>query len=110
ETDTALFLSEDGDLSFRGEFTYDLLFTQRLILTPRLEFTLAAQDVSEYGIGSGLSRTEMGLRLRYEIVREFAPYIGVTYEQRYGQTREFAEAAGDDDSRTALVVGIRAWF
>lgn len=110
ETDTALFVSEDGDVSFRGEFEYELLFTQRLILTPRIEFTLAAQDVPEYGIGSGLTSTGIGLRLRYEIRREFAPYIGVRYEQLYGETRDFAEAAGEDASRAVFIVGVRAWF
>lgn len=110
ETDTALFVSEDSDVSFHGEFEYELLFTQRLILAPRLEFTLAAQEVPENGIGSGLTSTEIGLRLRYQIQREFAPYIGVSYEQLYGDTKDFAETAGEQTSRTAFVVGIRMWF
>lgn len=110
EVEADLYLSEDGDLSFRGEFEYELLFTQRLILTPEFEFTLAAQDVPEYGLGSGLRSTEMGLRLRYAIQREFAPYIGVTYEQLYGETADVAEAAGEPTSSIAFVVGIRAWF
>lgn len=110
ETDTALFVSEDGDASFRGEFEYELLFTQRLILTPQFEFTLAAQDVPEYGIGSGLTSTEIGLRLRYEIQREFAPYIGVSYEQKYGETKDIAEREGEPTSTTSFVVGVRAWF
>src|SRR5699024_11259214 len=110
ETDTTLFVSDDGDVSFRGEFEYELLFTQRLILTPSFEFTLAAQDVPEYGIGSGLTSTEIGLRLRYEIQREFAPYIGLSYEQLYGDTKDFAEAAGEKTSSTAFVVGVRVWF
>ncbi|HET9679843.1 MAG TPA: copper resistance protein B, partial [Gammaproteobacteria bacterium] len=110
ETDTALFISEEGDISFRGEFEYELLFTQRLILTPQLEFTLAAQDVPEYDIGSGLTRIEIGLRLRYEIQREFAPYIGISYEQLYGGTKAIAIAADEKTSRTTFVLGIRAWF
>ncbi len=110
ETDTALFISEDGDVSFRGEFEYELLFTQRLILTPKFEFAIAAQDVPAYGIGSGLTSTELGLRLRYEIEREFAPYIGVSYEQTYGDTKEFALTAGEETSRTVFVAGIRVWF
>lgn len=110
EVDTELFVSEDGNVSLRGEFEYELLFTQRLILTPELELTLAAQEVPKYGIGSGLTRTAIGLRLRYAIQREFAPYIGVSYEQTYGDTKDFAEAAGVQTSRTAFVVGIRAWF
>lgn len=110
ETDTALYLSEDGDVSFRGEFEYELLLTQRLILQPRLEINAAAQDVPEYGIGSGLNNTEMGLRLRYAIKREFAPYIGVRWEQTYGNTRDMARAEGESTSSTAFVIGLRAWY
>lgn len=110
EIDQALFVSEDGDVSFRGEFEYELLFTQRLILSPRLEINLAAQDVPEYGIGSGLNSTEMGLRLRYHIARELAPYIGVSYEQKYGETKDIAEREGESTSTTSFVVGVRAWF
>lgn len=110
ETDVALFVSEDGDTSLRGEFGYELLLTQRLILAPEFEFTVAAQDVPEYGVGSGLASTEVGLRLRYEIRREFAPYIGVSYEQTYGDTKDLARAASELTSRTAFVVGLRAWF
>lgn len=110
EVDASLFVSEDGDVSFGGEVEYELLFTQRLILTPSFEITLAAQNVPEYGLGSGLRSTVLGLRLRYEIQREFAPYIGVSYEQLYGDTKDFAEAAGEETSRTAFVIGIQAWF
>ncbi|MES1945350.1 copper resistance B [Salinisphaera sp. PC39] len=110
ETDTAMFVSEDGDVSFRGEFEYELLLTQKLILQPRLEINASADDVPEYGLASGLNSSEAGLRLRYEIKREFAPYIGVRWEQKYGDTKDFAEAAGEDTSSTAFVIGLRAWY
>lgn len=110
ETDTALFVSEDGDVSFRGEFEYELLLTQRLILQPRLEINASAQDVPEYDLGSGLNSTEMGIRLRYEIQREFAPYIGVRWEQTYGDTNDMARAEGEPTSSTAFVIGVRAWY
>lgn len=110
ESDTALFVSEDGDVSFRGEFEYELLLTQRLILQPRLEVNASAQDVPEYGLASGLNNTEAGVRLRYEIKREFAPYIGVRWEQTYGETKDIAQAEGEETSSTAFVVGIRAWY
>ena len=110
ETDTALFLSEDGDLSFRAELEYELLFTQRLILQPRLEFNVSADDVPELGLGSGLNNTEVGLRLRYEIKREIAPYIGVRWERLYGDTRDIARREGEPASVTSLVAGIRIWF
>ena len=110
ESDTALFVSEDGDVSFRGEVEYELLLTQRLILQPRAEINASAQDVPEYGLGQGLNNTEMGIRLRYEMQREFAPYVGVRWEQTYGETRDIAQAEGEPTSSTALVVGIRAWY
>ena len=110
ESDTALFVSEDGDVSFRGEFEYELLLTQRLILQPRLELNASANDVPEYGLGQGINNTEMGLRLRYEIKREFAPYIGVRWEQLYGETKDIAQRAGENTSNTYFVVGIRAWY
>lgn len=110
ETDTSLFVSEDGDISFRGEFEYELLLTQRLILQPRAEVNLSFQDTPEYGLGQGLNNTEMGIRLRYELRREFAPYIGVRWEQAYGETKRIARAEGEETSTTALVVGIRAWY
>lgn len=110
ETDTALFVSEDGDVSFRGELEYDLRLTQRLILQPRAEINLSARDTPEYGLGRGLNNTEMGLRLRYELRREFAPYIGVRWEQTYGDTKDFARREGEDTSSTAFVVGVRAWY
>lgn len=109
-SDTSMYVSEDGDVSFRGEFEYELLFTQRLILQPRFEINASAQDVPEYGLGRGINNTEMGLRLRYELRREFAPYIGVSYTQKYGGTRDYAVAAGSQASSTAFVVGIRAWY
>lgn len=77
EIEAATFLSDDGDLTARLEAEYDQLLTQRLILQPRAEAELSARDVREAGIGKGLSSIEAGLRLRYEIVPEIAPYIGV---------------------------------
>ena len=110
EVDAAGFLSTKGDLTARVEVELDQRITQRLILQPRAEVNLAAQDVPELGIGAGLDSLELGLRLRYEIVREFAPYIGVAQEWRVGGSRDFARARGDDPSVTSLVAGMRLWF
>lgn len=110
EVEGAAFLSEKGDLSARLEAAYDLRLTQKLILEPRAEIDLAAQDVRELGVGSGLSSAEFGLRLRYEFRREFGPYVGVSHERKFGRTADFARAAGDDVEATSLVVGVRAWF
>ena len=110
EAEGALFLSDKGDLLARAEGSYDLRLTQRLILQPRAELEFAAQDIPESQIGSGLSSAELGLRLRYEIRREFAPYVGVSYERSFGDTAEFARAHGEDVESTRFVVGLRAWF
>ncbi|MDZ7830734.1 MAG: copper resistance protein B [Desulfobacterales bacterium] len=85
EVDATAYVSEDGDVSAGLEAEYDLLLTQRLIVQPRLETALAVQEVEEYGIGQGFNDITLGLvRLRYEIRREFAPYIGVFLEAETG--------------------------
>jgi copper resistance protein B len=110
EIDVAGFVSNKGEISATAEAEYDLRLTQRLILQPRAEINLAAEDVPELAIGSGLSSAEFGLRLRYEIQREFAPYVGVEWSGRFGDTRDFVKALGEDAEQTRLVLGVRAWF
>ncbi|MEO7690758.1 MAG: copper resistance protein B [Sphingomonas sp.] len=106
----ALFLSDKGDLLGRLEGYYDQRITQRLILQPRVELNLSAQDMPANRLGSGLTDAELGLRLRYEISRQFAPYIGISYEAKAGRTAEFARADSKDPTTTSLVAGIRFWF
>lgn len=110
EIDSALFVSHRGDVTARIEAELDQRITQRLILQPRAEVELSAQDVPLLGIGSGIDKVEAGLRLRYEIVREFAPYVGVEQSWRLGGSAEYARAAGEDPSVTSYVAGIRFWF
>lgn len=110
EVEGALFLSDKGDVLVRAEGYYDQRITQRLILQPRVELNFAAQDVPENRIGSGLSNAEIGLRLRYEFAREFAPYIGVSYDRKVGDTASFARFDGERVSTTSFVVGVRTWF
>lgn len=110
ELDNALFVSDEGDVTARIEAEYEILFSQRLILQPRLELNAAAQAIRELGIGSGVTNTEMGLRLRYEIRREFAPYVGISWTRSYGDTADMRENEGEDTSTVFFVAGIRAWF
>ena len=110
EIDAAAFLSTKGDLTARIEAELDQRITQRLILQPRVEVGLSAQDVPELGIGAGLDSVELGLRLRYEIAREFAPYIGIEQEWKAGRSADYARLSGEDPSVTNFVVGIRFWF
>lgn len=110
ELEGALFLSNTGDLLGRLEGYYDQRVTQRLILQPRAELNFAAQDVPENRIGSGLSNAELGLRLRYEIRREFAPYIGVSWDRRFGDTARYIRAEGEKATSRSIVAGVRMWF
>jgi copper resistance protein B len=104
------YVSEDGDVSAALEVEYDLLLSQRLILQPRLETSIALQEVKEYGIGQGFNDIELGIRLRYEIRRKFAPYIGISWNRKLGETADIAEADGEDVSVNSFVVGVKFWF
>lgn len=108
EVEPTLYVSQDGDVSVQLEAEYELLVTQRLVLQPRLELQAAAQDVPEFGIGSGLSDLELGARLRYEIRRELAPYVGLAWHRLLGETGDLAR--GEEVSTLSLVVGLRAWY
>ena len=108
--DAAAFLSDRGDITARVEGEYDWKLTQRLILQPRAELELSAQDIPEREIGAGLTKLETGVRLRYEFAREFAPYVGVGYEAKLGETADIARLAGEDTDGIALLLGLRAWF
>lgn len=110
ELDTAIFVSGDGDISARIEAEYDLLITQRLIVQPRTELNFAVQSVEDAGVGSGLSTAEIGLRLRYEIDRQFAPYVGVNWVRSVGETADFVRADGEKVGAVSLVAGVRLWF
>jgi copper resistance protein B len=106
----ALFISQDGDVSARLEAEYDLLLTQRLIAQPRLEVNVAAQEVKKFGVGEGFNDVELGLRLRYEIRRQFAPYIGVSWTRLLGESAALARREGSPVDTVAFVVGVRLWY
>jgi len=110
DVEATTYAGPSGRTAARVEVEYDLLFTQRLILQPDLAFSLYGKSDPERGIGSGISKLDLGLRLRYEIERRFAPYAGIVFTQRYGQTADFARAADQSVSEVRYVVGIRAWF
>ena len=110
EVDAALFLSHRGDVTARIEGELEQRITQRLIVQPRAELVLSAQDVPQLDIGSGIDKVELGVRLRYEIIREFAPYVGVEQTWHVGNGADFLRAKGKDPSTTNYVVGIRFWF
>jgi copper resistance protein B len=104
------FVDDDGHAGARFQGYYDLLLTQRLILQPQFELNAYSRSDPRRRIGAGFSDVDTGLRLRYEIRREFAPYIGVTYENSYGQTAGFARAHGAPIEQVRFVAGVRAWL
>lgn len=110
EIDANFFISERGDTSARLEAEYDLLVTQKLVLEASGEVNVAFSDDRAVGIGAGVSDVEFGLRLRYEIVREFAPYVGVNWERKLGTTADLARDDGEDTNVFSVVAGVRMFF
>lgn len=110
EVEGAAFISPQGDVLGRLEGYYDQRITQRLILQPRIEINLSAQDMPRQRIGAGLTDAELGLRLRYEVTRRFAPYVGVSYEAKTGRTADYARADGQRPTSTSFVAGVRFGF
>lgn len=110
EVGATAFVSTEGDVTARAEAEYDLRFTQRLILQPSAEINLAAQDIPDLDVGAGFTDIEVGLRLRYEFTRRFAPYVGVEWTSALGETRDIREALGEDTQSTRALIGVRALF
>lgn len=110
EAEATVFVGEAGRTAARLEGDYDILLTNRLILQPTAELNFYGRNDPQRGVGSGLSDSELGLRLRYEVRREFAPYVGVTWNRSYGQTAQYARDDGEDTNQVRWVVGVRLWF
>ena len=110
EVDAAMFVSEDGDLSARFVSESQLLLSQRLILQPELETNLALQKVEEFGVGAGINDIELGVRLRYEFSRQFAPYLGVNWSRKFGETADLAREEGESVDDFSVLGGMRLLF
>ncbi len=110
EVSATVYLAGSGQVQVKAEAEYELLLTQRLILQPVVEATASFNPDPDYGDGSGLNKVEAGLRLRYEISRRFAPYVGVVHERAFGDTARHHRAAGGDARDTRIVAGVRLWF
>ncbi|HEX6939439.1 MAG TPA: copper resistance protein B [Longimicrobiales bacterium] len=105
-----LFLSRHGDVSARLQASYEALLTQRLIAEPEAELNAALREVPEFGIGRGINDVRLALRLRYEIRRELAPYVGYTWIRRFGGGADLARGEGEPVSDGAFVAGVRVWY
>lgn len=110
ELEAALFIDQGGHVSGRLSLTKDFLLTQRVILQGRFETNMAVQRVERFTIGSGLNNLEFGLRLRYEIRREFAPYVGFSIDRSFGETATLVREEGGSPSQVRFVAGVRLWF
>ena len=110
EIEATAYLGDAGRTALRFEAEYELLLTNRLIAQPLLELNVLGKSDPDARLGSGLTAAEVGIRLRYEVTRRFAPYVGVVYERAYGETADFRRSDGEDVDDTRVVAGVRAWF
>ncbi len=107
DLEPTLYLTDDGDVMAQFTASYDLYITQRLVFQPRIELGASAQDIPESGLGAGVHGIDFDLRLRYEIAREFAPYLGVRYSRLFGETADIASRNGDKDHDLLFLMGVR---
>lgn len=107
DVEAAAYVGRKGEVVARLELENNLYFTQRLILQPRVETFIATRADEERGLGRGVRNFEAGLRLRYEIKREIAPYIGVQWSRAFGGTGALVRRAGGEAGETTLVAGVR---
>ena len=110
ELEATAYFGPSGRTAIRADTEYDVLLTNRWILQPRLEVNLHGRDDRERGIGAGFTDAEFGLRLRYEVRREFAPYLGYAWSRKFGRTADFAESDGEAITERMWVAGIRFWL
>lgn len=110
DVDTALFIGDAGRTAARLQAEHEFMLTQKLVLVPEVELNFHGKNDSDTGTGSGLSDIEVGVRLRYELRREFAPYIGLNWTKLYGKTADFSRDEGEDVDDIHLVFGISFWF
>jgi copper resistance protein B len=110
EVEALMYVGEEGRTAARFSTEYEMFLTQRLVLQPKFELNLYGKDDAANGIASGLSDAALGLRLRYEIRREIAPYVGVLWSRKFGETAELAREHSLDAEHVQFVAGVRAWF
>ncbi len=110
ESDISLYVADDGRLSLDSSFEMELMFTQKLVLVPEISLSAHSSTDEDFGEGQGLAGFGAAMRLKYEIIREFAPYVGVTWGRDLGKTAELTEEEGESPASTAWVAGVSIWF
>jgi len=110
ESEISLYVGENGRSALSLEFEKEFMLNQKWVLSPELEMNLYGHNDEAIGVGSGLSVVEFSIRLRYEVKREFAPYVGINWEKAYGNTADMARDEGHDASDTQFVFGVKAWY
>ncbi len=110
ETEVTAYVGSSGRTALALKAEYDLLLTQRLILTPEIEASVYGKNDEARGIGAGLSDASFSLRMRYEVTREIAPYVGVSFGRKFGRTASYASEEGESRSERAILAGVRIWF
>jgi len=110
EVDTSLFIGSSGQIAVRLDVEYEYMLSQKLVLSPEVELNIHSKDDELVGTGKGMSDINAGVRLSYEVTREFAPYIGFNWAKKYGNTANFASNEGENIESSQLVAGIRFWF
>jgi copper resistance protein B len=110
EAEGQLFVSNKGDVHLSAKASHDIRLTQRLVVEPEVELDFALQDVPELGVGAGFDTLELSARARYELARNFAPYLGVAWERKLGGSADFARLEGEKPSVVSFVIGLRVWF
>lgn len=110
EFEPVLFISQDGDVAARVTASRDLGLTQRWFLQARVEANAAVQAVERFGVGAGVNDVAIGVRLRREFRREFAPYAGLSWGRSFGETTRLAQRDGESSSELSVVAGLRTWF
>ncbi len=110
DLEPALYISDRGEVSAEITVSADLYLTQRIVLQPRLEAQFSVQGDPKFSTGKGANQADLGVRIRYEVTREIAPYIGVTWVRKYGESADIARSEKEPDDAIAFVAGLRLWY
>jgi copper resistance protein B len=110
DVEATAYLSDEGQTAAHLEVEYDVLITNRVVLQPVVEMEFYGKSNASIGVGSGMSSAAAGLRLRYQLTREFAPYVGVAWVKALGDTANLADDSDLANGAPRLVTGVRVWF